>query len=379
MGLMGVTEKILRSSLVKRLRPLVPGRFSHATSKLSQRIRDEVAYQAAMKGQRADCAAILERLKASYRPVTCPLVLISQAQRSGGSLLSQLFDSHSEILAHPHELKIGHPDKEVWPVIDPGLSADEQFRILFELPTIQMFEEGYAKGRQDPVRRNFFLVPHMQRDLFRHVVEQTGRSTPRQTLDAYFTSYFNCWLNLRADIARAKFVTGFVPMLVGSESGMEQYWSAYPDGYLICIVRSPLSWYPSAARLAGGQKINGIEVGTQWWRQSTQAIFREKQRHGERVIVLRFDDLVTNAEAVMRLICERLGIGFEPALLSPTFNGEPLSANTSFERMEQGAVSAAPIHRDKLLSKEDRRHLQEHCMPLYERALSEIVEPLRRV
>jgi hypothetical protein len=41
------------------------------------------------------------------RPVTSPLVLISQIQRSGGSLLSQLLDGHPELDAHPHELKIG--------------------------------------------------------------------------------------------------------------------------------------------------------------------------------------------------------------------------------------------------------------------------------
>ena len=37
-------------------------------------------------------------------PVNSPLALISQIQRSGGSLLSQLFDGHPEIHAHPHEL-----------------------------------------------------------------------------------------------------------------------------------------------------------------------------------------------------------------------------------------------------------------------------------
>ena len=45
------------------------------------------------------------------RPVTSPLVLISQVQRSGGTLLSQLFDGHPELHAHPHELKIGYPTK----------------------------------------------------------------------------------------------------------------------------------------------------------------------------------------------------------------------------------------------------------------------------
>ena len=36
-----------------------------------------------------------------------PLVLISQIPRSGGTLLSQLFDGHPECHAHPGELEIG--------------------------------------------------------------------------------------------------------------------------------------------------------------------------------------------------------------------------------------------------------------------------------
>ena len=35
-----------------------------------------------------------------------PLVLISQVQRAGGTLLSQLFDGHPECHADPFELKI---------------------------------------------------------------------------------------------------------------------------------------------------------------------------------------------------------------------------------------------------------------------------------
>jgi hypothetical protein len=41
-------------------------------------------------------------------------VLISQIQRSGESLLSQLLDGHPELDAHPHELKIGYPNKYTW-------------------------------------------------------------------------------------------------------------------------------------------------------------------------------------------------------------------------------------------------------------------------
>ena len=53
--------------------------------------------------------------------IECPLILISQVQRSGGSLLSQLFDGHSMLHAHPYELKIGDRKKYFWPVINLSL------------------------------------------------------------------------------------------------------------------------------------------------------------------------------------------------------------------------------------------------------------------
>ena len=80
------------------------------------------------------------------RPVTCPLVLISQVQRSGGTLLSQLLDGHPELHAHPHELKIGYPTKYTWPRIDLGanlLNPSNSKRFLFA----QMVEIEREKHR----------------------------------------------------------------------------------------------------------------------------------------------------------------------------------------------------------------------------------------
>ena len=76
-------------------------------------------------------------------PVREPLVLVSQIQRSGGTLLSQLFDAHPELHAHPHELHVGSPSKVNWPELDLAAGPDEWFRILFEHPTGRAFEEGY--------------------------------------------------------------------------------------------------------------------------------------------------------------------------------------------------------------------------------------------
>jgi hypothetical protein len=42
-------------------------------------------------------------------PVREPLVLITQIQRSGGTLFAQLLDGHSKLHVHPSELHIGKP------------------------------------------------------------------------------------------------------------------------------------------------------------------------------------------------------------------------------------------------------------------------------
>ncbi|NWG24072.1 MAG: sulfotransferase [Pseudorhodoplanes sp.] len=326
-------------------------------------------YFAAVKGRAANVEALLKRVASSYRKIDLPLVMISQVERSGGSMMAQLFDGHPQILAHPHELKIGYPDKRIWPPTDIA-NIDEQFRVLFELNTINFFEEGYFKGKHNPQRINFFLMPQLQRAIFEAELAGREKRTGRDVLDAYFTSYFNAWLNLRNRIEDAKLITGFVPMMAADESNMDQFWSVYPDGYLISVIRSPLSWYPSFVKLKGGT----VETVAARWNSSTEGTIRERARRKDRTIVLRFDDVVKNTEAAMRLVCRRIGLDFHPSLVSPTFNQEPIGSNSVFGQTEPGVVTAAPAQRESLLSDAERDYLNAHCMPLYKRALDEIVE-----
>src|SRR5207244_9486462 len=77
-------------------------------------------------------------------PVREPLVLVSQIQRSGGTLLSQLFDGHPECHAHPHELTIGHPKSQIWPELDLADPAG-WYGILYEKYPQKHLRLGYAK------------------------------------------------------------------------------------------------------------------------------------------------------------------------------------------------------------------------------------------
>src|SRR5262245_3404433 len=112
----------------------LPPAFRAAGSRLYELVRYR-PYHAAVTGRAANTGSIARYLRQSYVRVRCPLIMISQVERSGGSLMAQLFDGHPQILAHPHELKFGFPDKRTWPPTDLH-DPDEQFRALFELDTL---------------------------------------------------------------------------------------------------------------------------------------------------------------------------------------------------------------------------------------------------
>src|SRR5207248_11619044 len=87
-----------------------------------------------------------------------PLVLVSQIQRSGGTLLSQLFDGHPECHAHPQELHIGYPKKRHWPRLDLS-RPDTWFETLRERIAGRYLRKGYRKENAADEEFPFLFLP----------------------------------------------------------------------------------------------------------------------------------------------------------------------------------------------------------------------------
>ena len=181
-------------------------------------------------------------------PVSVPLALISQIQRSGGSMLSQLFDGHPQLHAHPHELKFGYPKKYIWPPIDLRDRPDRWFEILFEEIVVRHFRYGYKKMEKYKDTSLFIFLPSLQKGLFLKYLESIDNINHRDVFDAYMTSYFNAWVNNQNRHGSKKFITAFTPRLAFMETNMKSFFKVYPDGRLISVVRDPKNWFPSANR-----------------------------------------------------------------------------------------------------------------------------------
>ena len=300
---------------------------------------------------------------AHIRPVTAPLALISQVQRSGGTLLSQLFDGHPELHAHPHELKIGYPTKYTWPQVNLEEKPNRWLEILFEHSVLNHFRKGYKKQKNLDEAFYLLFLPSLQKEIFLHYLDSVESITLRDVFDAYMTSYFNAWLNNQNSSGHKKFVTAFTARLAMRKNNMESFFDIYPDGLLISVIRDPRNWYPSAARHK--PKVYGdIGKALDIWKESAMAMIRNKERYGARVCILTFEDLVSKTESVMRYLAELLEIKFDDILMIPTFNTYPIKANTSFEAKQHGIINST-LNRYKALTPEQLEIIDSMTKAIY--------------
>lgn len=324
----------------------------------------------AFAGRTANVADVEAFVLAHPVRLRAPLVLISQVQRSGGTLLSQLFDGHPAIAAHPQELKIGFPTAQDWPPLDPGLGAERNFRMMYEMNNIMLMKRGYTKGDHNPDRRRFFLMPRIHHRLFHHLYAASPPERPREILDHFFTSYFNAWLDYQGDLEDKRWISAFWPRFAHREAAVSAFFDSYPDGRLIQVIRDPNTWYVSAK----GNKKSGLadkspdEILAAWC-ASANSMLRNSGAHGDTVIIVRFEDLVGDTERTMRRLARALGIAYHPILSEPTFNGKSMRANSSFAVQSSGLIDA-PLSRELTLAEDERRLIESRCGALYRQCLA---------
>jgi hypothetical protein len=310
-------------------------------------------------------------------PVDEPLALICQAQRSGGTLLVRLFDGHPQCHAHPHELLIGYPKPHTWPELPLDEGPEVWFAKLKEGYLSTLFLKGRRKVPLKAAEKSkgaypFLLPPAFQRTLFLEEVERRAPlSSEREVLGCYMTSLFNGWLdnqNLRGQEKR--WVVAFSPRRAWGE-GLDRFFELYPDGRLISILRDPYSWFTSAHGRDPEADADGLLA---LWKRSAGEMVEADRRYGERVRIVRFDELLRETEATMRGLAGFLGIDYDPVLTVPTFNGYPVGPNSSYETSGTGVLTD-PVERHKdLLSDEQRELIRSQCEDLYQAAVA-VTEP----
>ena len=303
-----------------------------------------------------------------------PLVLISQVQRSGGTLLSQLLDGHPECHAHPPELHLADK-RDSWPRLDLD-RQDSWFGTLFETNVETHLVRGYRRKSQHGGELDtlpFLFSARLQQDIFDLCVAARSIESERDVFDCYFTSYFNAWLdNQNLYTVPKKVVTGFTPRMAMDPSNLERFFAAYPGGVLVSIVREPRSWYASAR--AHKQEYRKVDSALETWRLSGEATLAAASRYGDRVLVVTYDQLVRTTKTTMRRVADRIGISMAPALLTPTFNGCPIRANSTHAVGRYGILQDRSDAYKTVLDAETILRIDELAGDVYPRAVAAVTQ-----
>lgn len=278
-----------------------------------------------------------------------PMILISQIQRSGGTLLSRLFDAHPACFAHPYELSWGRPEKWHWPAIGSGNDrAGTTFTRLDQDWVRRLAKKGYYK--KGPIKQTgkypFVFDYSLQKILFKEL--HAKNKDARASLDDYLTSFFNAWLDYQNLYQPdKKFVTSFIPRLLMFPDSLERFRHDYPDGFIISSVRHPAGWYASAIKHKYDQHGSPERI-LDFWMRSTRAIIEAKHQLGDRLILIDFESLVADPAAFMRRVCGRTGLPWDHTLSAPTFNGMPVKSNSHYENVTHVDPDAGRRYQDAL-------------------------------
>lgn len=261
--------------------------------------------------------------------IELPLVLISQLTRSGGTLLSQLFDGHPECYTHPDEVKLNRYSKFEWPVFNKKKNI---FKTIYSPRLHQLSKTGFHKGKKNTQRIKFRYSLFHQSYIFNKQVIFNKSFSDRFIFNNYFSSFFSSWTNYKNSKMKKKFLIGFWPMLFEKMHNIDYFYKAYPDGIIISIFRDPIGWYYSAKNHKTTSKwFSNIDEASRLWNNYYKAIINKHKDSPNNVIIIKFEDLVTDTENLMKKISKCLKIRYHPIMLKPTFNKELIESNSSFK------------------------------------------------
>ena len=274
------------------------------------------------------------------------LVMVSQIQRSGGTLMSQLLDGHPDLWVFPGELHLAKP-KDSWPRLRLWLPPAALFRQLVDHRCIEYAKIGYQKAILSNEKLPFDYDVGLHCAAFCRAVERDRPATQRQYLDIYFSTFFRSWLNHHGQGQRPKFFCAFAADFAIPDRTVNGFFADYPDGKLVSVLRHPASWTASAlAKTTSRRKFATAAKAITHWRRSAQALIRNKTARPDNVLLIAFDDLIRRTDDTIRLVTDFIGISFTGSLLVPTFNNQPVQSNSSFSAVK-GYVDKTVLDRSK--------------------------------
>jgi hypothetical protein len=101
---------------------------------------------------------------------------------------------------------------------------------------------------------------------------------------------------------------------LGSERHAELIFDSFPTARMIHVVRDPRDRYASQ-KFHRGNGRGGVGAGAAMWSQSVRLAERHLRRYPDRYAIVRYESLVGDPEATLRMVCDFIGEEYASELL----------------------------------------------------------------
>jgi hypothetical protein len=252
------------------------------------------------------------------------LIMISAMYENGGNTTHRFFDGHPNLFVYPFESQLGNsrcadflsslfPFKYRYPDFPIGASAIDCYEMFFD----EEFKTVVRNRNVSKFRDADFQVDEgIRRKVF---VDLLDKNPPNRgnIVAAFFEATFKSWINRNSSGQEFAYL-GYSPV-VGFDG--DKILADFPHGHVIHVVRNPWSGFADTSKRPF--PLSPERYAWTWAMMQHHALVFAK-KFPDRFHVIRFEDLVADRRRTLGELVQKLGLEWNDALLTPSWNGRKM-------------------------------------------------------
>ena len=291
------------------------------------------------------------------------LLMIGAMYENGGNTTHRFLDGHPELYVYPFESQIGtrhvndgmtsmFPVKYRWPEFLLDATPAQDYHAIID-------EEGKVRSRTPHVSKfrdhPFDLDDDERRDIYVEIVERSGRSRA-DNMAAFFEATHRAWKDNRQS-GREQMYVGYSPIITVDA---QRILADLPNGHVLHVVRNPWSAYADTKKRPVPLTLPEYILR---WNINQQAAFLARRLFGDRLHIVRTEDVMRDPQATLGAMCQTLGLSPDDCLAQPSWNGAPLQQVYPWGTIRT-ATPEANLRTALELTEAERSEIRERCLEL---------------
>ena len=251
--------------------------------------------------------------------------LLTGAPRSGGSLLCSLFDGHPALRTFPFKPRFAARWDYPLHSVEPNATLRDH---LVQVGRLELFNRVLAASKVSSVEGNL--------EQFEKALQLPCPRQGFSIVEAVSTAFFAALGDRESSGALVWHATNM------HWGNLENALMRFPGLTVIGVIRHPLETILSYKAYKKDWK---LDTHTEFFLNlhALVSLTRLASRFPERAHIVRYEELVSGPEQTMKDLARKLGLPYDPCLISPTILGRPWVANSSHAASRvQGVI--APLH-----------------------------------